>query len=106
MMKERDRLQKVASERKERSDWKNYKQIRNKVKNRLKYEETKWQRTSLDQCGSNSAKIWKNVKSILNWKRSGSPNQLFYQGLLRTKSQDIADSQNQFFYRKSSGYSC
>ena len=100
MMKERNRLQKVASETKERSDWKNYKQIRNKVKNRLKYEETKWQRTSFEQCGSNSAKIWKNVKSILNWKRSGSPNQLFYQGLLRTKSQDIADSQNQFFIGK------
>ena len=100
MMKDRNVLQKVASETKDKNDWKKYKQIRNKLKNRLKYEETKWQKIRLEECDTNSGKVWKNVKSILNWQSSGSPNQLFYKGLLRTKSQDIADSQNQFFVGK------
>ena len=93
-------MQKIASETKDKNDWKKYKQIRNKLKNKLKYEETKWQKIRLEECYTNSGKVWKNVKSILNWQSSGSPNQLFYKGLLRTKSQDIADSQNQFFVGK------
>ena len=42
----------------------------------------------------------KNVKGILNWNSFGSPSKLFYKGSLRTKSQDIADSQNEFFIEK------
>ena len=40
------------------------------------------------------------MKGILNWKGSGSPNQLLYRGSLRTKSQDIADAQNEYFVNK------
>ena len=77
MMKERDELQKLASETKSRDYWCKYKQVRNKVNNRLKHEEIKGQRLKLDECGSSSAQTWKNVKSILNWNSSGSPNHLF-----------------------------
>ena len=100
MMKERNKLQKLASETGDKNDWKKYKHLRNKLKNRLKYEETKWQKLRLEECDTSSGKVWKSVKSILNWQSSGSPNQLFYKGQLRTKSQDIADSQNQFFVGK------
>ena len=102
-MKERDQLHKVASETKERDDWNNFKHIRNRINNRLKYEEGHWQKARLDECGDNSAKVWKNVKGILNWHSSGSPTKLFYKGTLRTKSQDIADSQNEFFIEKITG---
>ena len=54
----------------------------------------------MDQCGENSGKIWRKVKSILNWCNSGAPNQLFYKGKVRTKSEDIANSQNEFFVEK------
>ena len=100
LMKERDELQKKASESKDKDDWRKYKKLRNNVNNRLKYEECRGQKIKLDECGNNSAKIWKNVKCILNWNSSGSPNQLFYKGLIRTKSQDIADSQNNYFIQK------
>ena len=100
MMKERDKLQKIASETKNKDDWKTYKQLRNKVNNRFKDEEYKGKRQALEECGENSAKIWKKVKSILNWCTSGSPNKLFYEGKLQTKSQDIADSQNDYFVGK------
>ena len=70
------------------------------MNNRLEYEESKWQKVRLDECGRNSAKTWKNVKCILNWHSSGAPNQIFYNGSLRTKAQDIADSQIEFFIDK------
>ena len=100
LMKERDQLQKKASQSRNEDDWKKFKSIRNKVNNRLKFEETNWQRTKLEQCGQNSSDVWKNVKGILNWKTSGSPTQLFHQGSLLTKPQEIADAQNNYFLQK------
>ena len=100
LMKERDTLQKKASETGSREDWVKFKSVRNKINNRLKYEERYWQKAKLDQCGDNSKSVWKNVKGILNWKSSGSPNQLFYKGALVTKSQDLADAQNEYFVDK------
>ena len=100
LMKVRDELQKLASETRDRDDWNRYKHMRNRINNRLKYEESHWQKVRLDECGNNSAKTWKNVKGILNWKSSGSPSKLFYKGALKTKAQDIADSQNEFFIEK------
>ena len=66
LMKTRDELQKLASETKCKEDWVRYKHIRNTINNRLKYEESSWQRSRLDACSNNSAKTWKNVKGILN----------------------------------------
>ena len=70
------------------------------MNNRLKYEEYTGKRQALDECGENSSKTWKKVISILNWDSSGSPNQLFQKGFMRTKSSDIADSQNEYFVEK------
>ena len=78
LMKERDELHKVASETKKKDDWNKFKHIRNRINNKLKYEEGHWQKARLEQCGNNSAKVWKNVKGILNWHSSGSPTKLFY----------------------------
>ena len=100
LMKERDRLHKIAAETNDKDDWKEFKMARNKINNKLKYEESKWQKFRLEQCGLHSAKVWKNVKGILNWQSSGSPSKLFYKGKLRTKAQDVADSQNEFFIEK------
>ena len=54
-----------------------FKSVRNKINTRLKYKERNWQKTKLEQCGDNSKSAWKNVKGILNWKSSGSPNHYF-----------------------------
>ena len=91
-MKIRDELHKEVSERNCSNDWDNFKIIRNKINNTLKFEERAWQKARLEECGKNSAKTWKNIKGILNWQRSGSPSKLFYKGHLRTKTQDIANS--------------
>ena len=100
LMKERDALQKNAAESKNDDDWKKFKKLRNQINNRLKYEETNWQRLKLDECGQDSSKVWKNVKGILNWQTTGSPNQLFYSGSLVVKPQEIAEAQNSYFLEK------
>ena len=100
LMKERDKQQKVASDSGIRDELQKFKALRNQINNRLKFEERNWQKRQLEECGEDSSKIWKNVKSILNWKTSGSPNQLFYKGLLINKPQEIAEAQNQYFLEK------
>ena len=40
------------------------------------------------------------MKGILDWKTSGSPNQLFYQGRLISKPQELANAQNEYFIEK------
>ena len=100
LMKERDQSQKIAALTRNREDWIKFKSLRNRVNNRLKYEERHWQRVKLAACGDNTKSVWKNVKGILNWKSSGSPNQLFYKGLLLTKPQAVADAQNEYFLDK------
>ena len=100
IIKTRDEVHKVAAETKSREVWVKYKKLRNKVTNRLKHEELNWRKARFEACTEISSKTWKNVKQVLNWQSSGSPSKLFYKGALRTKSQDIANSQNEFFCRK------
>ena len=100
LMKERDRLQKIASENNNKDDWKNYKTVRNKVNNRLKFEETSWQRKKLSECGEDSSRVWRNVKGILNYGSSGSPRQLFHNGSFIGKPQEVAEAQNEYFLNK------
>ena len=99
-MQKRDNLQKSASESGSREKWKEFKSVRNQINNRLKYEERNWQKLKLSECDGDPKSTWKNVKGILNWNTSGSPNQLFYKGKLISKPKELANSQNEFFYRK------
>ena len=100
LMKERDNIQKIAAQTKDRDDWTKFKHLRNRINSRLKYEEKSWQKTKLEECGEDSSKVWKNVKNILNWSKCGSPSQLFYNGSLISKPQEVADAQNMFFIDK------
>ena len=62
-MKTREELHKLISETKLGEASAEYKCIRNKVNNRLKYEESVWQKARLDASGDNSAKTLKKTLS-------------------------------------------
>ena len=83
MMKLRDSLQKRASETNDKMHWNAFKKIRNKINNRQKYEERVWQKQKISECGNDTKKTWKNIKSILNWHSSGSPAKLFWKGEMK-----------------------
>ena len=100
MMKERNQLQEIASKSNSNADWEKFRQVRNKVNNKLRYEEKYYQRKRLSETRGDSLKSWQVVKSILNWQSTGSPNKLFADGKLITKSQELADTQNSYFINK------
>ena len=77
-MKKRDEYQRIASITKDKSDWKQYKMLRNKINNTFKYEEKMWQKQKLLKVSYNPTKSWKMVKSILNWNGSESPSRLYH----------------------------
>ena len=99
-MAERDSIQGVAALSRDPEKWKQYKSLRNKINSRLVFEERNWQRSKITECGQNPAKVWNNVKNIINWRSSGAPDRLFHQGTLHTKSVEVAKCQNQFFLNK------
>ena len=100
LMKERDYAQLRASESKENDDISDYKNLRNRVNNRLKKEKKNWKKEKLNECGKDSGKIWKNILGWLNWKSSGAPTQIFYNGSLENKPARIAACINEFFVTK------
>ena len=100
MMNDRDLLQSKAAKTRSPEDWKRYKIVRNRISSRLKSEERRWHKLKISECGKNSAKIWKNVKDLINWKSSGAPTQLFNSGNLYNKPMEVANCQNKFFVDK------
>ena len=100
MIKERDRLQKQAAQDRNSAVWRAYKSLRNKIANKLRFEERNWLKSRLEFCAGKSGKMWNNVKNILNWRSIGSPSKLFYKGHLWSKPQDVATVQNEFFLKK------
>ena len=66
LKKERDELNKIASLSGNDADWRKFKNIRNKINNRTKFEEQKWHAEKIRICGDNSSKMWKCVKQVLN----------------------------------------
>ena len=76
LIKERNIQQQIASETNNREEWVKFRTLRNKINNRMKYEQKNWQKSKLDQCGENSSNIWKNVKGILQWRATGSPQSI------------------------------
>ena len=62
----RNSLHKTAAESQLPEDWEIYKKVRNRLNNRLKFEEKQWQKCRLRKCKNDSKSTWKTAKSILN----------------------------------------
>ena len=100
LMRERDYAQLRASESEITDDHLKYKSLRNRVNNRLRKEKKNWKQVKLQECGENSGQIWKNILGWLNWKSSGAPTQIFYNGRLENKPFRIATCINEYFINK------
>ena len=88
MMNQRDSLKKIAKELAMRdlsnnstSDeqklaWDKFKEVRNKINNAKKNEEHKYEKAKIAASLGNPAATWSTAKSFMNWKPSGTPEQL------------------------------
>ena len=99
-MRERDQAQAWAVSTKNPEDWLSYKTLRNKVTKILKVEKIQWQKSQLEKCNNDSAKLWANVKGWLSWCRVSSPTRLFSSGSLVTSPQKIATVMNNYYIDK------
>ena len=78
-----------------------YKQLRNKVNNRLKYEEKQFKMQKLSESLGSPSACWHRAKSYMNWNNStGPPSQLLDKGILISKAASIASTMNEFFIEK------
>ena len=102
LMKQRDDAQKQAARTKSSDDWRTYKGLRNSVNNRLKTEKKAWQTNQFDEKANDCSKLWRSIKSMLQWKTTGPPTQLFHNGQLINSPSGLAQNMNTFFTEKTS----
>ena len=106
LIKKRDEAKAHASAQaklgqRESEAWKNYKNLRNKINNKLKYEENEYKKKIMQKSLESPSDCWKNAKKFMNWKSdSGPPSQLSIDGILVSKASLIASQLNHFFIRK------
>ena len=106
LMKDRDKLKAEATSlakigKNATEAWNNYKKLRNRLNNKIRYEENQYKQKKISENLDNSEKYWKLAKAFMNWNtNSGSPNQLQIDGQLVSKASDIAAEMNEYFLSK------
>lgn len=81
--------------------WATFKSLRNKINNRLKFEEINFKNNVINGSLEDPAKSWSTAKSYMNWSSNGGPpNQLLVGGALITKASSIATEMNKYFVTK------
>ena len=100
IMKERDAAQVQASDSNHPDDWRLFRNLRNHVTRRMRNEKASWERQRLDHSQNSSTNLWKNIKGWLNWKASGPPTQLYFEGSLINTPKGMATTMNRFFITK------
>ena len=81
--------------------WTNFKQVRNLVNNRKKFEEKKFKTEKIAKTLDSPAKTWSTAKSFMDWNKAGGAQvQLNIGGQLVTKAAVIAREMNKFFIEK------
>ena len=106
LIKERNQAKLQASDLSKRGidsseTWKKYKTLRNRVNNKLKYEELTYKQQKIKASLDSSADCWKTTKMFMNWSsNSGPPSQLHIKGKLVTKASILASEMNRFFIDK------
>ena len=81
--------------------WTEFKLLRNKINNILKYEERDYKRKQIFDSLGIPSKSWSLAKSYMNWdSNSGPPTELEIKGKLISKACIIASEMNDFFLSK------
>ena len=103
LLKERNEAQKVASRTKILDDYRQYKSLRNQATAKMRQEKKSWERLKLSSTENDPGRLWKNVKTWLNWNNSGPPTRLFHNGKTVSSPAGIAGTMNSFFLGKVAG---
>ena len=81
--------------------WAGFKQVRNQINNRKKFEEKIYKAEIIAKTIDSPAQTWRKAKTFMNWGQTGGPpSQLNIGGQLVTKAALIAQEMNKFFIEK------
>ena len=80
--------------------WFNYTQLRNQVTTQKRNDETNYKKETVEKNVDDAGSMWASVKGFMNWKSTGTPNQIEKDNKLYTKSWDVANIMNEFFINK------
>ena len=84
--------------------WSRYKQLRNKINNRIKQEEIVFKKSKVLDCHGSPSKVWGLAKKFMEWASPGPPTQLEVEEqnriTLYTKAKDLARVMNTYFISK------
>ena len=106
LMKDRDKAKQYASNLAKNGlssadAWLSYKTLRNKINNKLKYEENRYKQGQIKSTMNSPSDCWSMAKSFMNWNdSSGPPTQLLVNGQLLSKPAQLANEMNSFFMEK------
>ena len=100
LMNCRDSALKKAATTRHTDDWRNYKNLRNTVTNKIRNEKKNWEKSKLDSTQHNPGALWSNVGTWLNLGNSGPPTKLTCEGRLVTSPARLATTMNNFFINK------
>lgn len=95
-MKERDILYKRAMYTQESSDWKEYRQQRNRVVELVKSEKEKYYRQKIDEVKHDSKEMWKTLKRLI---KGGKQNKkgIWFGDIFESNEKIIAEKFNEYF---------
>ena len=81
--------------------WQKYKQMRNKINNKKKFEEKEFKARKISEAKDCPTQSWRVAKTFMDWKQSGGPpTQLKLNDRLVSKPSIIASEMNKFFLQK------
>ena len=108
MIKARNELKKEATDLASSGDsegaaiaWISFKKLRNKVSNRVRYEEKNYKSEKIAKNLDSPSNIWRLAKSFMDWRQAGGPpHQLLINSKLITKASSIASEMNTYFIKK------
>ena len=110
LMKERDQWKKNVKDLKIQSNNQNsnelqeavrhFKFYRNKINNMKKYDENNYKSQKFQENKDSAQKTWKLAKEFMNWKSSGSPNEIIDKNVKLTSAAKISEVMNKFFCQK------
>ena len=97
LMQKRNTAQMVATISKNIDAIRQYRNLRNRVTNMIKYDKKNWERSKLDHPSNSAGNLWKNVQRMLSWSKGGPPTQLFWNGKMESRPKELARVMNSFF---------
>ena len=80
LMLERNAAQQTGATSGSQEDWRVYRGLRNICVSAQRKDRQTWEEKKLSSTDNTPAQLWKSVKGIVGWNRSGPPTRLFENG--------------------------